>query len=64
MSKWDYFNIGMQTCAIGLMLYALIFGEVTIWPMKQPLRKYTVLYPVVFVILVIALVFSVCQMWR
>ena len=63
MTKWDYFNIGAQTCAISAMIYALVFGEVTLWPMKWPLWRHAVLYPVVLVVLIIAFVMTLRQMW-
>lgn len=63
MTKWDYFNIGVQTCALGVMIYALVFGEVTLWPMKRPLWSHVVLYPVVLVALIIAFALTLRQMY-
>ena len=64
MSKWDYFLLGIKVCLLVAMLFTLLFGEVTVWPMKEPLWKHTVIYPLVVVLFIVALITSITPLWR
>lgn len=64
MTKWDYFSLGVKISLLTIALFALLFGEVTVWPMKEPLWKHTVAYPIVVLIFVAALISSAKQLWR
>lgn len=44
MTKWDYFLLGLQFTVSILGLYALFFGEITVWPLKKPLKEYQGLF--------------------
>ena len=64
MTKWDYFWTGAKISLLAMMLFTLLFGEVTVWPMKEPLWKHTVAYPIVVLIFALALISSIKQLWR
>lgn len=64
MTKWYYFGLGIKTCLLSVILFLLLFGEVTLGPMKKPLKAYSVLYPIVVLFVVCCLFFTVRQMWR
>lgn len=63
MTKWHYFWIGFKASALLIVLFTLLFGEVTCWPMKQPLWKHSVLYLLVVISFVIALISDFRLMW-
>ena len=64
MSKWDYFLLGVKVCLFATILFTLLFGEVTVWPMKEPLWKHTVAYLLVVVLFIVALITSIKSLWR
>ena len=64
MTKWDYFCTGVKISWLAIMLFTLLFGEVTVWPMKEPLWKHTVAYLITVLIFAIALISSIKQLWR
>ncbi|QLL75813.1 hypothetical protein [Limosilactobacillus reuteri] len=47
MTKWDYFLFGLQFGFSVLGLWALFFGEITVWPLKKPLKQYQGLFFVI-----------------
>ena len=64
MNRWHYFFLGVQACLDFLILLVLIFGEVTIGRMKQPISNYIILYPLVVILIVVFLVNAIWQMFR
>lgn len=44
MTKLDYFLSGLQFGFSLIGLYALFFGEITVWPLKKPLKQYQGLF--------------------
>ncbi|MBD5806857.1 hypothetical protein DTK66_07090 [Lactobacillus sp. M31] len=62
MDKQDCFNLGFQTCVLSGMLFVLLFGEVTLWPMKKPLHEHLLLYPIALMFVILGLVHIIQQM--
>lgn len=44
MTKLDYFLSGLQFGFSVIGLYVLFFGEITVWPLKKPLKRYRGLF--------------------
>lgn len=64
MNRWHYFFLGVQVCLDSLILLVLIFGEVTIGRMKQPISNHIILYPLAVILIVVFLVNAIWQMFR
>lgn len=64
MNRWYYFFLGVQACLDSLVLLVLIFGEVTIGRMKQPISNHIILYPLVVILIVVFLVNAIWKMFR
>lgn len=64
MTNWNCFMNGMGATIWLLFLICLVFGGVTIWPMKRPIKEHRVLYLAVIVFAVLMIGEFVWSTWR